>query len=424
MRFIYTIVLYAIVPWLLLHLWWRGRIDPAYRKRWRERFGYCLDLVNKSPAIWIHAVSVGEVQASLSLVQLLLIRYPNHQIIITTTTPTGAARVESELGDTVRHFYVPYDLPVAIERFLSVVNPALVVIMETELWPNLFYCCHRRSIPLILVNMRLSERSTHGYSKFPALVREMLSYVDTFTVQTEVDAQRLQVLGAPQARIYITGNIKFDAKLPQSLKEEGQALRRILGVSRSVWIAASTHAGEDEIVLDAHNYIRARMKDCLLVLVPRHPERFEYVVGLAKRRGLKVAVWTERPQQCNNIDVVVGNTMGELPVFYSASDVSFVGGSLVKSGGHNLLEAAALSLPIFVGAHTFNFSDSTCKLIDLGVCERVDDAASLAQGVIRYFEDANLRYRVGETAVSFVARNQGAAHRIMRIIEGIIPSSH
>ena len=252
----------------------------------------------------------------------------------------------------------------------------------------------------------------------------MLSYVDTFTVQTEDDAQRLQVLGAPQARIHITGNIKFDAKLPPSLKEEGQALRRILGVSRSVWIAASTHAGEDEIVLDAHNYIRARIKDCLLVLVPRHPERFEYVVELAKRRDLKVVIWTERPQQCNNIDVVVVNTMGELPVFYSASDVSFVGGSLVKSGGHNLLEAAALSLPIFVGAHTFNFSDSTGKLIDLGVCERVGDAASLAKGVIRYFEDANLRYRVGEKAVSFVDRNQGAAHRIMRIIEGIIPSSN
>jgi len=420
LRLLYTLAHYLAVPLVLLHLVWRARTDARYLDRMHERFGCGKRLDRDRPTLWVHAVSVGEVQAAVPLVRALLEAYAGHRVLVTTTTPTGCERVRLAFGETVMHRYVPYDLPGAVNRFLDRVRPVIAIVLETELWPNTFHYCARRAIPILLANVRLSDRSARSYRRAAGLARRMLADVSAIAVQSGDDARRLRRLGAAAQAIAVTGSIKFDVRLRASVREEGQALRRMWGVDRDVWIAASTHEGEDEQVLDAFARVLRVHSNCLLVLVPRHPERFARVAALCRKRGYSTVLRSDDPESCVSTDIFIGDTMGELPVFYAASDVSFVGGSLIEIGGHNMLEPAALGVPVVFGPHVFNFAEISRRLCEEGAAVQVDGPRSLAEHVVAYLDNANLRHATGQKGKAFVDRNRGACDRVMRMVRGLI----
>lgn len=419
-RRLYVLLHYLALPFVVARMAWRGQRNRGYWDRWGERFGYLPAMPPMGEVIWIHAVSVGEVQAAIPLVRALAGRAGELGIVITTTTPTGAERVAQTIGDAVIHRYAPYDVPGAVNRFLDAVRPRLVVIMETELWPNILHICAERAIPVLLANMRMSQRSAAGYRRIASAARDMLSKATYVAAQTAEDAERVIALGADVGKVEVTGNTKFDVKLPASLREQAQALRRTLGVDRSVWIAGSTHEGEEEQVLDAFAAVRAEVQDCVLMLVPRHPDRGSSVAALCRRRGLAVFMRTQGVEVPAHIDVFVGDTMGELSLFYAAADVAFVGGSLVREGGHNMLEPAALGLPVLYGRHIFDFAEIGARLREVGAGREVDSAAELASVVVEYLRDANLRHSTGEKGRAFVERNRGALARLMEIIDSLM----
>jgi len=416
LRNIYSFILYLLAPFVVLRLILRSKGSPAYRRRWSERFGY-ISQVKYESTIWLHAVSVGEVQAALPLLQSLREKYPGKPVVVTTMTPTGSERVREILGENVIHVYVPYDLPGAVQRFLNRTRPCLTIIMETELWPNLFYFCRRQKIPIIVANARLSERSARGYRRFHRLTRQTLQLVSAFAVQADADASRLIELGADITSVHVTGNIKFDIKIPASLYEQAQALRREWGQYRPVWIAASTHEGEDEIVLEAFAKVRQEVSQVLLVLVPRHPERFANVAALCGTQGYKVMMRSERQLCDSTIDIVIGDTMGELRLFYGASDVAFVGGSLVPTGGHNVLEPAAMRLPVIFGPHMFNFDEISRLFLQADAAIKVNDAQGLARAVTVFLTNTQQRLETGEKAYEVIEKNRGALEKMLVIID-------
>ena len=413
---IYTLLLYLLVPLVLLRLAWRGLRAPDYWRRWPERFGF-IEPPLGARVIWIHAVSVGEVQAAEPLVRALLENYPAHSLLITTVTPTGSARVMALFGDEVAHVYAPYDLPGAVKRFFLRVRPQLAIVMETELWPNLFHTCRDRQVPLLLVNARLSEKSMTGYLRVKRLVARTLGNITDIAAQGEADAQRFERLGAQQDRITVSGNLKFEQRIPPNLLERAEVLRRDWGTGRPVWVAASTHEGEDELLLDVFTRLRERFADCLLVLVPRHPERFESVAELCRQRGLNIVLRSEMRPCDADTRVFVGDSMGELPLFLAAADVAFVGGSLVPHGGHNLLEPAGLGIPVVTGPHVFNFTEICELLLQAGACEKVGNTEELAVTLGRWLGDANERHRVGEQGRAVVEKNRGALQTVLAMVD-------
>jgi 3-deoxy-D-manno-octulosonic-acid transferase len=416
MRTLYTLLLYLLAPLVLLRLAWRGLRAPAYWRRWPERFGFIEPPIGKQ-VIWLHAVSVGEVQAAVPLVRALLERYPAHSLLLTTVTPTGSARVTALFAEEVAHVYAPYDLPGAVQRFFQRVRPQLAIIMETELWPNLFHACRTRQVPLLLVNARLSARSVAGYRRVKPLVAQTLADITEIAAQGEADAARFMQLGAPPECITVSGNLKFEQRILPSLLERAAVLRRDWGTDRPVWIAASTHEGEDEQLLAVFEQLRERFADCLLVLVPRHPERFETVAELCRQRGLKIVLRSERRPCAADTQVFVGDSMGELSLFFAAADVAFVGGSLVPHGGHNLLEPAALGLPVASGPHVFNFTEICELMLQAGACEVVGSGDELAATLGRWLADANERHRVGELGRQVVEKNRGALQTVLTMID-------
>ena len=416
MRLAYTFLLYLFAPFVLLRLAWRGLRAPAYLRRWPERFGFIEPPLGEK-VIWLHAVSVGEVQAAEPVIRALIDRHPEYSILVTTVTPTGSAHQAALFGDDVAHVYAPYDLPGAVARFFDRVQPKLAIVMETELWPNLFHCSYRHTIPLLLVNARLSEKSERGYRRVRQLVAQTLRNVSYIAAQGEPDAQRFLQLGARPDRVIVSGNLKFEQRIPPSLVERAEVLRRDFGVERPVLVAASTHEGEDELLLDIFRQIRREVRDCLLVLVPRHPERFESVADLCRKRGLNVVLRSQRVPCTPDTHVFVGDSMGELLQFYAASDVAFVGGSLVHHGGHNLLEPAALGVPVVTGPHTFNFTEICNLLVAAGACEQVDSPAGVEKAAIRLLQDANLRHEIGERGRVTVEKNRGALQTVMDMID-------
>lgn len=416
MRRLYTLLLYLLVPLILLRLYWRGRRLPDYRRRWAERFGFFPPLPT-SGCIWIHAVSVGETRAALPLLHALRQRYPAIPLLVTSTTPTGSRQLREALGDRVSHVYAPYDLPAVVNRFLHRTRPRLAVMMETELWPNLFHICALRGIPLVVANARLSERSARGYRRLGRLTRRMLA-ATMIAAQTEADASRFRALGAP--RVKRMGNLKFDLILPPTLAEQGRELRRALGERRPVLIAASTHAGEEEQILDACARLRDGLPDLLLLLVPRHPERFPQVADLCGHRGLDVVTRSENRPCGPETQVFLGDTLGELLLFYAAADVAFVGGSLVPVGGHNVLEPALLGLPVLFGPHIFNFSEACQKLLEAQAAWGVQDTDGLARASATLLADPALRLEAGERGRQVVEANRGALATLLQIIEHTI----
>ena len=403
------------MPVILLRLLWRGLRSRGYWRRWPERFGIFPQRASNS--IWLHAVSVGETVAATPLIEALLKRYPKQTIVVTTTTPTGSDRVIAAFGNRVLHVYAPYDSPGAVKRFLRRANPTLAIVMETELWPNLFFFCHQRNIPLIVANARLSERSLRGYLRFSSLLAQTLKCVRVIAAQTQADAERFRQLGADEKQLRVMGNIKFDLRLPENLQERAAALRQSWGTDRPVWIAASTREGEEAIILDAFDRVRSKVPNALLVLVPRHPERFRLAVELSQKRGFNVAQRSQQAMLELGTNVFIGDTMGELLLLYAASDVAFVGGSLVPVGGHNVLEPAALGLPILVGPHTFNFDAVTAQLINAGSAQRVDGAQDLGDRLISLLRDVAHSKQVGEPGRRLIEANRGAMERLLLLIE-------
>ena len=418
LRHLYSAILYLLTPFYLAYLYWRGRRAPAYRDRIAERFGF-YDVDAQQNPIWIHAVSVGEAQAALPMIQKLKERFPNHPVLITTTTPTGSARIKETLGDEVMHAYVPYDIPCAVGRFLNTMKPAIAVFMETEIWPNIIHHCKQMEIPVVLANARMSERSAKGYKKLGGFMRLVMSNIDLVAAQSQSDAARLIGLGARTEVMHVTGSVKFDMHLPASIKEQGEVLRRDWGVERSIWIAASTRQGEDEQILDAFAHVYHARPDSLLVLVPRHPERFASVAALCEKRGFNIQRRSEHRPCSDDVDVYIGDTMGDLTLMYAAADVAFVGGSLVPTGGQNPIEAAALGLPVIMGPSLYNFSEVTRMLRESEALEIVEDSEQLAETVSNYFNDASLRTQRGENAYAVVQRNRGAMERLLKLVEAI-----
>jgi 3-deoxy-D-manno-octulosonic-acid transferase len=405
---LYSAVLYLLLPVVLLRLGLRGLRNPAYWRRWSERFGYA-PVMQQSGCIWLHAVSVGETRAAVPLVRALMQRYPQRPILITTMTPTGSAQVRALFGEQVAHCYVPYDLPGVVRRFLGRVRPSLAIIMETELWPNLFRHCRLRAIPLLVANVRMSEKSMLRYVKFPVLTRATLEQVSLLAVQSETDAARLRTLGAPQERVRVTGSIKFEIDLPPGLPAAAAELRKRFGGDRPVWLAASTRDGEEQAVLAAYRGLKARFPGLLLVLVPRHPERFAGVARLCRSEGFTIALRSAQPPTLDPAtDILVGDSMGELPLFYAAADVAFVGGSLVNTGGHNVLEASAAGVPVVFGPHMFNFADISRLTLERGAGRQVADVAGLTAALAEYLADPAQRQAAGEAGRRMVEENRGA----------------
>ena len=421
MRLLYCIAHYLLVPVVLVRLLLRATRNRAYLSRVGERFGLGEPLPDDRPVIWLHAVSVGEVQASVPLVRALRDRVPGVRVLLTTTTPTGYDRAMLALGDDVTHRYTPYDLPGSVHRFLNRVHPALLIVMETELWPNVLHACEQRGVLVVLANVRLSARSALGYSRWPGLVAPMLRSAGAIAVQTREDGERLLALGAPPERVVVTGSMKFDLRVPASVREEGEVLRRCFGVERGVWVAASTHEGEEEQVLDAFSQVLSRHTDALLVLVPRHPERFARVAALCRKRGFSTVTRSKSPESCADVDVYVGDSMGELLVYYAAADVAFVGGSLVPVGGHNLLEPAALGLPVVTGPHLFNFTEIGRRLTEIGAATQVSTVRELGRAVSELLDDGNRRHAAGEAGRVFVENNRGALQRLLALLSPFLP---
>jgi 3-deoxy-D-manno-octulosonic-acid transferase len=419
LRFVYAILTFLATPLLLFHLFWRSLSNPLYRQRIAERFGY-LDRRIAKPSIWVHAVSVGEVMASAALVRALLERYPDRELVLTTMTPTGSQRVRELFGDRIVHSYVPYDLATAVRRFFDRANPGLVIIVETELWPNLFRECGLRKIPLVIASARVSPRSVERYRRVVGLFRETLSHGIVIAAQSQTDADRFVSLGASPKRVRVTGNIKFDFHLPAFVQQHGRAFRDEHAAGRPVWVAASTHEGEEQIVLAAHAEVLKEIPEALLLLVPRHPERFQLVADLVHRAGFFCVRRSGGERCATDTNVFLGDSMGELMMFYAASDVAFVGGSLVPIGGHNLLEPAALGLPVLAGPNNFNAPDIAELLIADGstqVIHGVDDLSTNVVDLLRNPEERDLRGGAGRRAVE---NNRGTLERVLELIEPLL----
>ncbi|MGV8837396.1 lipid IV(A) 3-deoxy-D-manno-octulosonic acid transferase [Cellvibrio sp.] len=420
MRVLYTSIFYLLLPFILLRLLWRSIAAPAYAKRWAERFGFFSALTTHKKVVWLHTVSVGEFLAALPLIRRLQAD-ESVQLVITTTTPTGSERVRATLGDSVVHVYAPYDLPDALARFLMRVKPSLYLVMETELWPNTLAACAKRNIPAMLVNGRLSEKSARGYARFGALTKPMLQHLSCAAIQNSTDAARFVALGLSEDKVIVTGNIKFDLNLGDDLRVQATTLKNQLSNNgqRLVLIAASTHQGEDELILDAFALVRASSSDlarsAVLVLVPRHPERFERVGQLCVSRGFNVALRSEHSWDSTN-NILLGNTMGELMLMFGASDIAFVGGSLVPNGGHNFIEPAAWGLPLVSGEHLFNFAEVARLLTDAGALMKVSSAQTLAEAFVRLLENDSLRMEKGAAALQVALDNRGALDKTLVVI--------
>lgn len=410
-RRLYTLIFALLLPFILIRLWWRGRKAPDYRLRWRERLGVIPRLNLHHQPLWIHAVSVGETLAAVPLVNKIRQQHPHLPVIITTMTPTGAARVKSVFADKVNHVYAPYDLPGCINRFLDCTRPRGLIVMETELWPNWLYCCGQRQIPCILANGRLSAESARGYQRLKALVRPMLQRFRWLAVQECEHKRRFIELGAEADSVAVVGSIKFDIEVSQQLIHQGQSLREQWGDQRLVIVAGSTHAGEEEVLLEVLQTVLATHPQTLLILVPRHPERFGPVADSLAQQGWSYSRWSAGTAALAKSQVLVVDTMGELMMFYAAADIAFVGGSLIHRGGHNPLEPAALAVPVVMGHSVFNFQEICDHLSKAGALTMVG-RSDLVSVFLQLAADKQQRLQQGAKGKAFVGANKGALNRL------------
>jgi 3-deoxy-D-manno-octulosonic-acid transferase len=413
-RNVYTFLLYLLLPFTPLKLLWRARKQPEYLEHWQERYGF-YKLKPHKPVIWLHCVSVGETRAAEPLIKGLLAQYPNHQILLTHTTPTGRATSEQLFGNSVSRAYLPYDLPFAVNRFLKHYKPAIGVLMETELWFNLIASCQQHKIPLLLVNARLSEKSALGYLKLGKVALQGLQGLTVIAAQTAQDAARLQNLGANN--VSIIGNIKFDVAPHDDAVTKGLLLRNAFGNQRPVFLAASTRDGEEELILDA--VTEADIPNLLTIIVPRHPQRFDAVAALLKK---KTVGFVRRSSLTNDaivnpqISFVLGDSMGEMFTYYASCNVAFIGGSLLPLGGQNLIEACSMGKPVLIGPHTFNFEQATEMAIAAGAAQRVQDSSDLTQQLRTLFANPDRQSAMSAAALRFSNESRGATQRTLDLL--------
>jgi len=425
LRFLYTSLLVLISPFFLYGLYRTKPNKPKFGSRWKEHFGITSTLSTTStPPIWIHAVSVGEVLAVTPLIKQLKIDNPEQTIVLTTTTSTGAEQTK-KLGDLVEHRYMPLDFPFSIKRFITIIKPKALFIMETELWPNTLHCCQQYNIPITVINARLSLRSASRYKKFPFIFNLLLKNIDLVLAQTKQDAVRFIELGLKPQQVQVTGSIKFDISVTEQQLEQAAQLRQQF-TRKEVWIAASTHKGEDEQIIVAHKQLLQQKPNALLILVPRHPERFASVKTLCESSGLSVITRSSQEPIKDATQLYLGDSMGEMMILLGSADICFIAGSLIgdKVGGHNLLEPAALEKPILNGPSYFNFKEITEQLVAQQACTICNDSHEITASLLRLFNDAKLRQQQGTAALNFVRNNQGALHKTSQAIQQVIGNPH
>ncbi|MGR9012703.1 MAG: lipid IV(A) 3-deoxy-D-manno-octulosonic acid transferase [Gammaproteobacteria bacterium] len=415
MRVFYSCLFYLLIPFILVRLIWRSIKSPAYRCRWNERFAFYQKKFPQN-VIWFHAVSVGEAEALFPLVKKIQQQYPDARLLITTTTPTGSARVKAVMQGSVEHVYLPYDIPCAVGRFMRRFNPKIAVIMETEIWPNLFAYCGKQEIPLYIINARLSEKSASGYQKIPTLISPALAQVKLIATQTQDDAKRFVAIGAKIETVRTLGNIKFDIELPNDVISRGMKLKADLFSGRFVWVVASTHKDEEVIFLEIYKKIKEMIPELLMVIVPRHPERFGEVNKLCERYQLAVVTRTSGEDCHQYIDVYLADTMGELRMLYAAADVAFVGGSMVPVGGHNILEAAAVGIPVLFGPYMANFKEIAMEVLRQDAAIQCQNKNEIISAMLALHADSVYRKSLAEKGRVFVRQNQGAITRIFDVL--------
>ena len=416
-RLIYTALFYLLSPLYFLRLFWRGLSNKDYLYRWNERLGFANSGPSGDyPVIWVHAVSVGEVNASIPLLRALISDFPNSEYIVTTTTPTGSAILLDKMGSKVRHQYMPVDLPLCLDKFLDTWNPRALIILETEIWPNLIMHCKNRGIFTALVNARLSEKSKNKYSQsfVKPLVASTIEGIDLILAQFQSDLLRFKEL-SKGINISLCGNLKFDQDVPEEIDSIVSTIKTdwsIEGKQRPVLIAASTHESEESIILEAFDGIKDVLNDALLILVPRHPERFKKILNLIKDEGFVVAQRSKREDVTKDTQVLLGDTMGELDFLYSVADVAFVGGSLIDHGGQNLLEPAAIGLPITSGPSLRNFQEIATQLEDAGGLTIVNSSNELIKAFINFIEQEGRKEESGEASKDIFLKNRGSLEKI------------
>jgi 3-deoxy-D-manno-octulosonic-acid transferase len=414
-RCLYGIAFTIILPFVFLRLLWLSRKNRDYRHRWLERVG----LFTPPPrlgGLWLHAVSVGESIAAIPIIKQFQKRFPNVPITVTTTTPTGSKQIQTQLGNSVFHVYFPYDIAWAVKNFLKRCMPAVAMIMETELWPSCLSVCQQQKLPVVLANARLSDLSIVGYQRLGSITTDMLHSLTMVAAQSEMDGERFVSLGLPSDRMSVTGNVKYDIALSDDIEQKAQAVRNVWGLSRPVVIAASTHAGEEELVLEAFSKIRMSYPECLLMLVPRHRERFQKVADVIQAKGFSMVSRSSGAFPRPDTQVYLGDTMGELPLLYAASDIAFVGGSFAEVGGHNTLEPAAVGVPSIVGPHVHNFVEITQKLKAAGALLQVNDSQSLASAVLDWLKQPSKRIEAGAQGRKVVVQNRGAVNKLLDLV--------
>lgn len=422
LRGLYSAVLYVLTPVTVYHLIWRGFRFHEYFQRWNERYA-SYPQPARQVDVWLHAVSLGEVNAAAPVVDALRKAHPEWRWLVTTITPTGSARVRALWGEELEHVYVPYDLPGAVARFLRHYQPRLALVMETELWPNLLFGCRDRGIPAYILNARLSARSLRGYRVLAPLIARVVRTLRRIGAQSSADARRFVALGATREGVTDTGNLKFDIAVPEGLDDFVLTFRERLG-SRPAWIAASTHEDEEAAVIAIHRRLRERWPELLLLWAPRHPERFGRVAEQARAAGWKVATRSKATWPGEDDDVFVIDSMGELMAFYACAQVAFVGGSLQPIGGHNLLEPAAVGTAMVTGPHLHNFVEISKRLREAGALVVADDAQGLAQALGELLADPQARGRVSQAGRALVEQGRGALARTLRMIAADLPSGN
>lgn len=421
MRLFYTLLLYLILPFVLLRLYWRGFKAPEYRIRWLERLAiYHKQYPNN--VIWLHAVSVGEAEAVFPLVKRLQKQHPSTQLLITTTTPTGYSRVNAVLANSVTHVYLPYDLPSVVNRFLAIFKPKIAIIMEKEIWPNLYAQCGQNKIPLLIINARLSGNSANNYKKIAGLVEPALAHVSWVATQTEEDKERFIEIGAKEKCISAVGNLKFDLELDGKIIQQAQELKQQLFFDRFVWIIASTHNGEENIFFEIYPQLKKQIPKLLLIIVPRHPERFDSVKTLANKMQLTTCMRSTGQQCTLDTDVYIADTMGELKLLYGTADICFVGGSMIPVGGHNILEPAIMNIPIMFGPHMVNFKEITKDILALKAAIQCFNKEDLIATVTHLHDDVKCRKQIASAARQFLKKNQGTVEKINQLIDGFLSS--
>lgn len=418
LRIIYTMIFIVALPVIFYRLWVKDKKVPGYRIRWPERFGIYPAPPPGKPIVWIHAVSVGEVVAATPLIRRLL-TCADIRLMVTTMTPTGSTRVVSNFADKVLHVYAPYDLPWTVAAFLRRTQPVLTIIMETELWPNLLHECARTNQPTILANARMSERSARRYLRFYGATRELVNCLSYVAAQNIEDGERFLRMGLEREKLVLAGNVKFDIQPNRQQIEDSRRLKIEYRQDRPIVVAASTHEGEDEIVLKAFSTVLVRHPNALLIIVPRHPERFNDVAALCEA-SFRCVRRSHNLTPSAETQVVVGDTMGEMMLFYGIADIAFVGGSLIERGGHNMIEPASWGVPVLSGPHTFNFADVSKRLHACNGMSTVSNADEFAQFCIQWLDNPQQRIQAGTQAKRCAEENRGAVDHLMGLVKQFI----